>query len=110
MIYDGMFSDWSDVQSNFQMKEPEPEQVIWASYDCADYEGEALVIYRNGDKYFTASGGHCSCYGLEGQWEPVTETTKEELIAFYTRLIDQKEPSYGPNVINARSILENLNA
>jgi hypothetical protein len=108
MRYDGIFTSWADVQSNFTTNEPEPDEVIWAAYDCADYEGSALVIYRNGDKYFTNSGGHCSCYGLEEQWEP-TETTKEELIAFYTRHIDNKEPSYGPHTYNAKVILENLN-
>lgn len=68
--YKDDFENWGDVQSNFDMKEPEPEQVLLAQYSYEDYSGSAEVLYRNGDKYFYVSGSHCSCYGLEGQWEP----------------------------------------
>lgn len=69
MYRDG-FADWEDVQDAYEMQEPEPEQVILAAYDVGSYEGSSEVIYRNGEDYFVVSGGHCSCYGLEGQWEP----------------------------------------
>jgi hypothetical protein len=62
------------------MKEPLPDEVIAADYDGGGYDGAAFVVYRNGDKYYTVSGSHCSCYGLEDQWEP-EEYTKEQLIA-----------------------------
>lgn len=84
-MYDG-FNDWKDVQGNFSMDEPEPDQVLLAVYDTPSYEGYALVIYRKDSKYFVSQGGHCSCYGLEGQWEP-EEYTKEVLTAQLERLI-----------------------
>ena len=69
-VYRGWFESWADVQRDFQMDVPEPDDVIYAEYDTPCYEGYANVIYRNGDRYYWAYGSHCSCYGLEGQWDP----------------------------------------
>jgi hypothetical protein len=60
--------------------------VLLAFYDTPSYEGYALVIYRNGDTYYSVSGSHCSCYGLEGQWEP-TDYTKDVLAGLVERMI-----------------------
>ncbi len=79
MYYD-LFTDWKSVQDEFSMDEPEPDEVLVAAYEYEDYSGSADVFYRRGDKYYSVSAGHCSCYGLEGQWEP-TEYTKDELVA-----------------------------
>jgi hypothetical protein len=81
-VYTGNFdwSGWADVCNDFRMNEPEPEEVLVADYDGGGYDGSAYVAYRNGDKYYTVHGSHCSCYGLEDQWEP-EEYTKEQLIA-----------------------------
>jgi hypothetical protein len=70
MIYIDMFECWEDVQQDFRMSEPEPDEVLAAVYESGGYEGSAEVIYRRGEKYYVASGSHCSCRGLEGQWEP----------------------------------------
>lgn len=77
--YKGEFKDWLDVQEQFQMTEPEPDEVILADYDVPGYEGHAYVFYRKGDKYYIAEGSHCSCYGLEDQWEP-EEYTREVFV------------------------------
>jgi len=70
-IYFDLFRDgWTDVQSEFVTDVPEPEQVYLAAYEYEDYSGDAIVVYRNGDKIYEVTGGHCSCYGLEGQFEP----------------------------------------
>jgi len=69
-MYYNDFDNWADVQEEFQMVEPEPEEVLVADYSCEDYEGDAYVVYRKGNMYYTVNGGHCSCFGLEGQWEP----------------------------------------
>jgi len=68
--YRNDFASWADVQEQFQMNEPEPDEVIFADYSYEDYEGWAEVLYRRGPAYFYVSGSHCSCWGLEGQWEP----------------------------------------
>jgi len=63
---------WGSGVSSRQRRVPpvEPESVLWASYENGGYDGAAMVIYRQGDRVFEVTGSHCSCYGLEGQWEP----------------------------------------
>jgi hypothetical protein len=69
-VYRGEFGSWADVQREFEMEVPEPDQLIYVEYDAGWYEGSANVIYRVGDRFYWAYGSHCSCYGLEGQWDP----------------------------------------
>jgi hypothetical protein len=71
--------NWSNVQSDFRMTDAQPEEVLVAAYGYESYEGSAHVLYRQGGSYFYASGSHCSCYGLEDQWEP-EEYSLETLI------------------------------
>jgi len=69
-VYDG-FGDWKDVQYEFDMNDPEPANVIFASYEGGNYDGWATVCWITDDgKIGYASGSHCSCHGLEGQWDP----------------------------------------
>lgn len=49
--------------------------VICAWYS---YEGCAVVVYEKDGELRIVTGSHCSCYGLEGQWNP-QKTTKEVL-------------------------------
>lgn len=80
-IYIDGFSNWSDVASNFDVSELEPDEVLIAEYDLSRaYEGSARVLYRRGDRFYLVEGSHCSCFGLEGQWEP-TEYATAALIA-----------------------------
>lgn len=79
-IYKGDFENWQDVIDSFGCNEPEPEQVLLAEYDTYPYEGYAIVVYRNGNKFFVVEGSHCSCYGLEGEWQP-EEYDRETFIA-----------------------------
>lgn len=67
-VYTGAFSDWQDVISDFDIDATEPEHVF-ASYDIDGYEGYAFVVFSDGEGWKFASGQHCSCYGLEGQWD-----------------------------------------
>jgi hypothetical protein len=52
--------------------------VIAAAYESGGYDGDAFVLLKKGNQYFETHGGHCSCYGLEGQWD-LEETTEEAL-------------------------------
>lgn len=93
--YHGDFGSWNDVAIEFYsgsryedgalekaLKEiPEPEEVLYADYDTPGYEGDARVVYRNGDVYYYVNAGHCSCYGLEDQFNP-DEYTKDDLLAY----------------------------
>ena len=50
-----------------------PINILFASYSTGNYEGDAWVLFEENGELFEVSGSHCSCYGLEGQWdrEPV---------------------------------------
>lgn len=49
-------------------------EVLLASYSYQDYSADAFVLFRKAGKLYEVNGSHCSCHGLEGQWEP-EETT-----------------------------------
>jgi hypothetical protein len=75
-------SDWSSIEqiaNDFDTQDKVTEdELIFAYYSYED--GTALVVYQRGGKLYEVNGGHCSCNGLEGQWEP-EETTPEALSA-----------------------------
>lgn len=49
-------------------------EVLLASYSQECYEGSAFVLLRKDGELYEVNGGHCSCNGLEGQWEPELTT------------------------------------
>jgi len=51
-----------------------PEDVLFASYTNPGYSGDAVVIFERDGAPLEVSGSHCSCFGLEGQWEPARVT------------------------------------
>lgn len=67
-----------DVFDQFTASEEERKGVkillAWYNYEC--YDGNAFVLFEKDGKLYEVVGGHCSCYGLEGQWEPVETTAK----------------------------------
>lgn len=58
--------------SDFEVKESEVSTAVplFAAYDIDGCEGSATVVYIDKGKFWLVAGSHCSCYGLEGQWEP----------------------------------------
>lgn len=78
-MFHGLFEDISDVLGRFGIDASELEgcEVLFAAYEC-DYEGQALVVFRRDAQLYEVNASHCSCYGLEEQWEP-EETTVEAL-------------------------------
>lgn len=52
--------------------------ILLASYSQSSYDGCAFVLFLRDGKLWEVNGSHCSCYGLEGQWEP-EETSVEAL-------------------------------
>jgi len=55
---------------------PTEEQILLAWYGYGSYCGSAMVLFQRDGKLFEVKGGHCSCYGLEGQWKPGEVTWK----------------------------------
>ncbi|MCY0089259.1 MULTISPECIES: hypothetical protein [Bacillus amyloliquefaciens group] len=69
-----LLNDWEgkekvDVLSDFEEKETDVN-ILFASYDGDICEGHAWVLFEEGGKLFEVNGSHCSCHGLEDQWEP----------------------------------------
>lgn len=66
------FDDIEDVRRSFSIEKKDilDAEVVFASYGSGGYDGSAIVIFQRDNKLYEVSGGHCSCYGLEGQWSP----------------------------------------
>lgn len=43
--------------------------ILFASYGQDNYSGDAWVLFEKNGKLYEVNGSHCSCYGLEGQWD-----------------------------------------
>ena len=70
-MYYGEFDNWEDVAGNFGIDETSNDKVVlFAAYDVDGYDGSATVVFVRNGTFYIVEGGHCSCYGLEGQWEP----------------------------------------
>lgn len=52
--------------------------ILFATYGEDNYSGDAWVLFEESGRLYEVNGSHCSCYGLEGQWEP-EETTLESI-------------------------------
>lgn len=44
--------------------------ILLAWYGYGDYCGSSLVIYEKYGLLYEVNASHCSCSGLEGQWDP----------------------------------------
>lgn len=78
-----LLNDWKDCDASnvfgcFDIEPPDGVEILLASYGQDGYEGDAFILFRKDGKLYEVNGGHCSCYGLEGQWEP-EETSIEAL-------------------------------
>jgi len=52
------------------IQELEGAKILYGYYSYEDYSGEAFVLFEKDKKLYEVNGSHCSCYGLEGQWQP----------------------------------------
>jgi hypothetical protein len=73
-IFADIFGCAEDVFDNFCVPSGMREgiEIVFASYEYEDYSGSATVFFfdSNTGKYYENYGSHCSCYGLEDQWQP----------------------------------------
>lgn len=96
-VYYELFESQDDVLKEFSINSEQLEgvEILYACYTYESYSGDTHVIFRKDGKLYEVNGGHCSCYGLEGQWEP-EETTVAALL-------------FRPNVAEeAKAILRSL--
>ena len=80
-IYYDQFSSLKDMCEEFHIEPSSIEDVtvLYAIYDTPAYEGWAFVVFAKDGKLYEVTGSHCSCYGLEDQWEP-TLTSVDALL------------------------------
>lgn len=85
-IYLNAFSDENDLLEQFSISASDIDgyTVLLASYDQGWYEGAAFVLLEHNEskELFTVYASHCSCYGLEGQFdmEPASIEQIEKLL------------------------------
>lgn len=68
-MFVGEFDNERDVCKEFQI-DAIGGIVLFAGYETPCYDGYADVIFVRDGKFYHVSGSHCSCYGLEDQWDP----------------------------------------
>ena len=71
-VFLGNWNSSEDIFSDFGIKESDLEggKIIFGFYNCQEYEGYASVIIQMPDDSLKlVHGSHCSCYGLEDQWD-----------------------------------------
>lgn len=56
-------------------------EILFASYTYEMYSGEAFLIVKKENKLYEVNANHCSCYGLEGQFD--LEETSIKQLEFY---------------------------
>ena len=59
------------------IKKNKDVNILFASYDYENYSGDAWVLFEKGGKLYEVHGSHCSCYGLENQWDEEEVVLKE---------------------------------
>ena len=52
-------------------------KILLAWYGLGDYEGSAFVLFEKDNELYEVNGSHCSCFGLEGQWDPEKTSVAE---------------------------------
>ena len=71
-------AEWFEID----VQQLDGAEILFAQYECGNYEGEAFVLLRRGTQLYEVNGSHCSCYGLEGQWGE-EETSYDALMVRY---------------------------
>ena len=75
-VFQEFSNSWDELDSDMK-KEMENCNILFAWYGNGSYDGTAFVLFeRDGDLY-EVNGSHCSCYGLEDQWDPEMTSVEE---------------------------------
>ncbi|MEM4395821.1 MAG: hypothetical protein QXW48_04500 [Thermoplasmata archaeon] len=96
-------NDWKnkskqDILDDFCEKQD--HNIIFASYVYQDYQGDAFVLVEKDGKLYEVNAGHCSCYGLENQFN-LEETSIAALVKYLTSDI------YGLDFWTGRNLYRN---
>jgi hypothetical protein len=92
--YHGNWDNVVEMCADFSINpiELKGAKVLYASYNQGYYDGSAYVLFKRDGKLYDVNGSHCSCFGLENQWDP--EETSVEAIYKYNPSV--AEMVFGP--------------
>jgi hypothetical protein len=94
--YFGSFDDFEDMMRTYHVDPKElklkDKNILLACYDTPPYEGYAFVLLKRGKKLYEVHGSHCSCDGLEGQWQE--EETSWEAIDMRVKVGRKGKPKF----------------
>ena len=84
-----LFADGKSViadEFHISLEQLENKHFVYSYYSYESYSGDAYLLFIENDKLYEVDAGHCSCYGLEGQFNP------EEVVieVLYDRLENKK--------------------
>lgn len=104
-VFNDLFEQSEDIIREFTAPADALEGafMLLARYQYEDYSGEAVVIYEKDDKIFEVHDSHCSCNGLEGQWQP--EETSWDALRMQTDLDIQEMCKGQPFVMYAQKVI-----
>lgn len=99
------FENQRDVENEFGLTEGYLDDcdIFLADYTYESYSGSAFVLFRKEGKLYEVHGSHCSCYGLENQFDP--EVTSVEALEHY---LEKGEYSYKEYAEELREIINTL--
>lgn len=75
--YTAVESPWGNKQfwqetkrdAEIALEKHKNENILFASYNTANWSGDAFVLFERDGVLYEVNGTHCSCYGLENQWD-----------------------------------------
>lgn len=109
-IIEGFGEDQESVYAEFQYWSvrdkvvfPKQYKILYADYTYEDYSGDAYVLGfdKEQNKFFEVHGSHCSCYALEGQWDPEYFANLEQLQSLCEKRFESRADSYYSRYANS---------
>lgn len=85
---------------------PDTMQVVYYHYEIEGYEGHAFCLFLQDDVLYEVSGSHCSCNGLEEQWQPEQASIKELLHRYRSQLEHDRYAETANKVLEALAWLQ----
>lgn len=76
--YKQTYKESSEAIAKFIEEHLQGVEFLFTFYKNICYDAWAFILYKKDGVLYEVNGSHCSCHGLENQWEP-EETTLEAL-------------------------------
>lgn len=86
MIYRDQFHSIDCLKQSYRITDSHllGVEILYAAYTESGYFGQSLVFFKKDGVFYIVDASHCSCHGLEGQWDPIETneaSLREEVLA-----------------------------